>query len=69
MKISARFLATRLGAHQPDRRIPLAKHRIHGPRETLNVGFRPLPQTTPMWDAEREHSTDYAKIRTLEIRI
>ena len=40
-------LAPGLGTHQPDRRVPLANHRIHGPRETLNVGFRPLPQTTP----------------------
>ena len=39
-------LAARLGAHQPDRRISLATHRLHGKRETLNVGFRPLPQTT-----------------------
>ena len=39
-------LAARLGAHQPDRRIPLASHRLHGPREILSVGFRPLPQTT-----------------------
>ena len=30
----------------PTGRIPLAAHRLHGQRETLNVGFRPLPQTT-----------------------
>ena len=39
-------LAARLGAHQSDRRVPLAAHRLHGAPEILSVGFRPLPQTT-----------------------
>ena len=34
---------------QPDRRIPLATRRLHGRRETLSVGSRPLPQTTRSW--------------------
>ena len=41
-------LAARMGAHQPDRRIPLAG-RANPQRlnvNTLSVGFRPLPQTT-----------------------
>ena len=52
-------LAPGLGTHQPDRTVPLAKHRIHGPRETLDVGFRPLPQTTPDWlEPVFHHSPD-----------
>ena len=50
LTIPAEFLAhvSPLGWEHinPDRRIPLAAHRLHGQRETLNVGFRPLPQTT-----------------------
>ena len=34
------------GAHQPDRGIPAGRAPAVGHRETLNVGSRPLPQTT-----------------------
>ena len=61
-------LAPGRGTHQPDRRVPLAKHPIHGPRETLNVGFRPLPQTTPycrwLWAVRVRWSTVWTAYRT-----
>ena len=45
-------LAARMGTYQPDRRIPVAGCRPAPNVTTLNVGFRPLPQTT------RSSSTD-----------
>ena len=44
-RIPGPHLAARMGTHQPDRRIPLARHRPTG-NAKLSVGFRPLPQTT-----------------------
>ena len=39
-------LAARMGTHQPDRRMPVARCRPTFNVKTLTVGFRPLPQTT-----------------------
>ncbi len=39
-------LATRMGTHQPDRRIPVVTCRPTFNVKTLTVGSRPLPQTT-----------------------
>ena len=48
LDVPAEFLAlaARMGTHQPDRRIPVARCRPTFNVKTLTVGFHPLPQTT-----------------------
>ena len=45
-RIPGPHLASWMGTHQLDRRIPLAGCRFTSRAETLSVVFRPLPQTT-----------------------
>ena len=45
-RIPGPHLASWMGTHQLDRRIPLAGCRSTFRAQTLNAGFRPLPQTT-----------------------